>query len=57
MVNIWWNCNLYLLLFMWFVFENKLIPDIVLITPQVFGDHRGFYGNLQPKRFFRQLNS
>ena len=44
MVNIWWNYNLYLLLFMWFVFEkNKLIPDVVLITPQVFGDHRGFF--------------
>lgn len=26
-----------------FIFEKQIIPDVVLITPKVFGDNRGFF--------------
>ncbi len=29
-------------------YEPLAIADVVLMTPDVFGDERGFYGNLSP---------
>ncbi len=37
-----------------FTFEKTSIPDVLLITPQVFGDERGYFSETYQKELFAQ---